>query len=79
MRDRPCSVVLSPASRRIGLLEDDPWNAAVVRLIARFMFKRVLRKAAFPKGFKAYRQEEEIAQARTDSLDEVTRETSQER
>ena len=26
---------------------------AVVRLIGRFMIKRVLRKAAFPKGFKA--------------------------
>jgi hypothetical protein len=26
---------------------------AVVRLIGRFMFKRVLRKAAFPNGFKA--------------------------
>ena len=28
---------------------------AVVRPIARFMFKRVLRKAAFPKGFKAHK------------------------
>ena len=28
---------------------------AIVRPIARFMFKRVLRKAAFPKGFKAHK------------------------
>jgi len=28
---------------------------ALVRPIARFMFKRVLRKAAFPKGFKAHK------------------------
>lgn len=28
---------------------------AVVRPIARFLFKRVLRKAAFPKGFKAHK------------------------
>jgi hypothetical protein len=28
---------------------------AVVRLIGRFMIKRVLRKAAFPKGFKAHK------------------------
>jgi len=27
----------------------------IVRLIARFMFKRVLRKAAFPTGFKAHK------------------------
>ena len=27
MRDRPCGVVLSPASRIIALLEDDQWNA----------------------------------------------------
>ena len=27
----------------------------LVRLIARFMFKRVLRKAAFPSGFKAHK------------------------
>jgi hypothetical protein len=32
-----------------------PMPPAVVRLIARFMFKRVLRKAAFPKGFKAHK------------------------
>ena len=32
-----------------------PKPPAVVRLIARFMFKRVLRKAAFPKGFKAHK------------------------
>jgi DinB superfamily len=32
-----------------------PIPPAVVRLIARFMFKRVLRKAAFPKGFKAHK------------------------
>jgi hypothetical protein len=32
-----------------------PMPAAVVRLIAPFMFKRVLRKAAFPKGFKAHK------------------------
>jgi hypothetical protein len=31
-----------------------PMPAAVVRLIGRLMFKRVLRKAAFPKGFKAH-------------------------
>ena len=30
-----------------------PRPPAVVRLICRFMFKRVLRKAAFPTGFKA--------------------------
>jgi DinB superfamily len=30
-----------------------PMPPAVIRLIARFMFKRVLRKAAFPTGFKA--------------------------
>jgi hypothetical protein len=28
---------------------------AVIRPIARFLFKRVLRKAAFPKGFKAHK------------------------
>jgi hypothetical protein len=32
-----------------------PTPPAVVRMIARFIFKRVLRKAAFPKGFKAHR------------------------
>src|SRR5215472_7692397 len=32
-----------------------PMPPAVVRLIARFMFKRVLRKAVFPKGFKAHK------------------------
>jgi hypothetical protein len=32
-----------------------PMPPAVVRLIARFFFKRVLRKAAFPKGFKAHK------------------------
>src|SRR5690349_10206443 len=32
-----------------------PMPPAVVRPIARFMFKRVLRKAAFPKGFKAHK------------------------
>lgn len=32
-----------------------PMPPAVVRLIARFMFKRVLRKAAFPNGFKAHK------------------------
>ena len=32
-----------------------PRPPAVVRLIGRFMFKRVLRKAAFPKGFKAHK------------------------
>ena len=32
-----------------------PMPSAVVRLIAPFMFKRVLRKAAFPKGFKAHK------------------------
>ena len=32
-----------------------PMPPAVVRLIGRFMFKRVLRKAAFPKGFKAHK------------------------
>ena len=32
-----------------------PMPPAVVRLIARFVFKRVLRKAAFPKGFKAHK------------------------
>ena len=30
-----------------------PIPPAIVRLIARFIFKRVLRKAAFPTGFKA--------------------------
>jgi len=30
-----------------------PMPPAVVRLIGRFMFKRVLRKGVFPKGFKA--------------------------
>ena len=30
-----------------------PMPPAVVRLIGRFFFKRVLRKAAFPNGFKA--------------------------
>ena len=29
---------------------------AVVRLIGRFIFKRVLRKATFPKGFKAHKE-----------------------
>jgi hypothetical protein len=32
-----------------------PMPPAVVRLIGRFFFKRVLRKAAFPKGFKAHK------------------------
>ena len=32
-----------------------PKLPAVVRPIARFMFKRVLRKAAFPNGFKAHK------------------------
>ena len=32
-----------------------PMPPAVIRLIARFMFKRVLRKAAFPNGFKAHK------------------------
>jgi len=32
-----------------------PMPPAIVRLIAPFMFKRVLRKAAFPKGFKAHK------------------------
>lgn len=32
-----------------------PRPPVVVRLIARFLFKRVLRKAAFPKGFKAHK------------------------
>ena len=32
-----------------------PRPPAVVRPIARFMFKRVLRKAAFPNGFKAHK------------------------
>lgn len=32
-----------------------PMPPAVVRLIGRFMFKRVLRKASFPKGFKAHK------------------------
>ena len=32
-----------------------PMPPAVVRPIARFIFKRVLRKAAFPKGFKAHK------------------------
>ena len=32
-----------------------PRPPAVVRLIARFIFKRVLRKATFPKGFKAHK------------------------
>ena len=32
-----------------------PMPPAIVRLIARFFFKRVLRKAAFPKGFKAHK------------------------
>lgn len=32
-----------------------PIPPAVVRLIARFMFKRVLRKATFPTGFKAHK------------------------
>jgi hypothetical protein len=32
-----------------------PMPSAVVRLIGRFMFKRVLRKGAFPKGFKAHK------------------------
>ncbi|HUK37362.1 MAG TPA: DinB family protein [Vicinamibacterales bacterium] len=32
-----------------------PMPPAVLRLIARFMFKRVLRKAAFPNGFKAHK------------------------
>jgi hypothetical protein len=31
-----------------------PMPRAVVRLIGRFLFKRVLRKAAFPNGFKAH-------------------------
>jgi hypothetical protein len=31
-----------------------PMPPAVVRLIGRFMFKRVLRKAAFPNGLKAH-------------------------
>ena len=32
-----------------------PMPPAIVRLIARFFFKRVLRKAAFPTGFKAHK------------------------
>jgi hypothetical protein len=32
-----------------------PMPPAVVRLIARFMFKRVLRKGTFPNGFKAHK------------------------
>ena len=32
-----------------------PMPPAVVRLIGRFFFKRVLRKETFPKGFKAYK------------------------
>ena len=32
-----------------------PMPPAIVRLIARFMFKRVLRKAVFPSGFKAHK------------------------
>ena len=32
-----------------------PMPPAMVRLIARFFFKRVLRKAAFPTGFKAHK------------------------
>ena len=32
-----------------------PMPSAVVRLIARFFFKRVLRKGAFPTGFKAHK------------------------
>jgi hypothetical protein len=32
-----------------------PMPPAVVRPIARFFFKRVLRKAAFPKGFKGHK------------------------
>jgi hypothetical protein len=32
-----------------------PMPPAAIRLIGRFMFKRVLRKAAFPKGFKAHK------------------------
>lgn len=32
-----------------------PMPPAIVRPIARFMFKRILRKAAFPKGFKAHK------------------------
>ena len=32
-----------------------PMPPAVVRPISRFFFKRVLRKAAFPKGFKAHK------------------------
>jgi len=32
-----------------------PMPPAVVRLIARFMFKRVLRKSVFPTGFKAHK------------------------
>jgi DinB superfamily len=32
-----------------------PMPSAVIRAIGRFMFKRVLRKAAFPTGFKAHK------------------------
>jgi hypothetical protein len=32
-----------------------PMPPAVVRLIGRFLFKRVLRKGVFPKGFKAHK------------------------
>jgi hypothetical protein len=32
-----------------------PMPPTVVRLIGRLLFKRVLRKAAFPKGFKAHK------------------------
>jgi DinB superfamily len=32
-----------------------PTPPAIVRLIAPFMFKRVLRKGVFPKGFKAHK------------------------
>ena len=32
-----------------------PMPPAVVRLIGRFIFKRVLRKATFPKGYKAHK------------------------
>ena len=41
---RPSKIPMPPAVVR-----------PVVRLIARFMFKRVLRKAAFPNGFKAHK------------------------
>ena len=37
---------------------------AVVRLIGRFLFKRVLRKGVFPKGFKAHKASESRERAR---------------